>query len=386
VITYTDILNARATAIENMSDFFLVLDPGGHVLDLNDAANELFGDDVQEVLGEPIWKIWPSWARVEEAGLNETTGRNEVSLQFGDEERVFEVNFSNMHIGSEDIPVKVAILHDVTTQKRARVYWENLQRRYSRYLERIVDERTRKLQESERMAAIGELAAMIGHDLRNPLTGISGAVYYLRNKAGHLMDDRGREMLELIEKKIEYSNKIISDLMDYSREIKLELSMVEVSRLVEEGLSGFAIPDGLEVVNRVNGEYEIEVDQQKFSRVLMNVVSNALDAMPSGGMLAILDKRVDDDVEISFVDTGAGIPDEIAGDIWKPLFTTKARGMGLGLAICKRMVEAHGGSISASSVLGRGTILTIRLPIRQGSPDPQAEIDERLKELENLYA
>jgi signal transduction histidine kinase len=200
------------------------------------------------------------------------------------------------------------------------------------------------------------------------------------------MDDRGREMLELIEKKIEYSNKIISDLMDYSREIKLELSKVEVSRLVEEGLSGFAIPDGLEVVNRVTGGYEIEVDQQKFSRVLMNVVSNALDAMPSGGMLAILDRRVDDDVEISFVDTGAGIPDEIAGDIWKPLFTTKARGMGLGLAICKRMVEAHRGSISASSVLGRGTILIIRLPIKQGSPDLQVEIDEQLKELENLYA
>jgi len=367
-----------------MNDVFIVLDHRDCVLDLNTAASNIIGCRTQDVVGKPIKKIWPYWSTIEEVSLNETMAQKEAVLLFGEEERIYEVIFSDVYYGLDNHLGKVIVLHDITTQKRAKVYWENLQRRYSGYLERLVNERTRMLREKERMAVIGELAAMVGHDLRNPLTGISGATYFIKTTEGHLLNDKNKEMLDLIEKKIEDSNKIINDLLDYSGEIKLEISKITMKRLIGECLSDIEIPKGIELVNEVTDEFEIEVDQQKINRVLMNIINNAFDAMPSGGSLTISKKKMNDEIEIFFTDTGTGIPDEIIEDIWRPLFTTKAKGMGFGLAICKRMVEAHGGSISVSSVLGKGAVFTVKLPIKQKKPDSQIELNELIIEHESI--
>ena len=165
--------------------------------------------------------------------------------------------------------------------------------------------------------------------------------------------------------KIKYSNKIINDLLDFSREIKLDLSNVNIREFVNQCLSEYEIPDGYEILNLVEDKQIIELDQQKISRIFMNIIDNAFDAMPNGGMFTISSKILPNEIEIFFMDTGTGIPDEILEDIWKPLFTTKPKGMGLGLAICKRMVEAHEGSIEVSSIDGKGTIFTVKLPIDQ---------------------
>jgi PAS domain S-box-containing protein len=243
---------------------------------------------------------------------------------------------------------------------------------YSEHLEEKVEERTqelrgvqRQLLKSERLAAIGELAGMVGHDLRNPLTGITGATYYLRTKYGSKIDNRGKEMLEIIEKDIVHSNKIINDLLEYSREIKLEVTETSPKQLLKEALSFVPVPKNIQLVNNLQGRPRISVDIERMRRVFINIIKNAFDAMPNGGRLTITTKKVTNSLAFTFSDTGVGMSKETMSKLWTPLFTTKARGMGFGLPICKRILEAHGGKISVESEIDRGTTFTVTVPIEQ---------------------
>ncbi|MEM3577558.1 MAG: PAS domain S-box protein [Candidatus Bathyarchaeia archaeon] len=241
---------------------------------------------------------------------------------------------------------------------------------YADQLEDMVEERTRELKQSQeqllkaqRLAVIGELAGMVGHDLRNPLTSIAGAQYYLKKRLNLEANDRIKEMLELIEKNIAYSNKIINDLLDYSREIELELIEKTPKSLVKEALSHVEIPKNVKVKDLTTHKQKLKVDPEKIKRVFTNIIRNAVEAMPKGGTLTIRSRRVKDKLEISFKDTGVGMTKATLEKLWTPLFTTKAKGMGFGLAICKRFVEAHGGCITAKSAPGKGTTFTVTVPI-----------------------
>jgi len=230
-----------------------------------------------------------------------------------------------------------------------------------------------QLFKAERLAAIGELAAMIGHDLRNPLTGITGAAYYLKMKLSKKMDVKTSEMLEIIEKDIEYSNKIINDLLEYSREIKLELMGTTPKSLVGEALSLVTIPENIRVTNFTKTKPPMKADIDKMKRTFANIIKNAFDAMPIGGTLTIKSRRINNNVQITFSDTGIGMSKQVLEKLWRPLFTTKAKGMGFGLPICKRVVEAHGGKISVESTVGKGTTFTITVPI-----EPKVEGGEEI--------
>jgi signal transduction histidine kinase len=247
---------------------------------------------------------------------------------------------------------------------------------YAGQLEVKVRERTKelvkaqnKLLRAQRLAAIGELAGMVGHDLRNPLTGISGGVYYLKAKLGKNANEKEKEMFETIEKAITYSNKIINDLLDYSREIRLELSETEPKSLLTDALSLIKLPQKVRLLSKMVKEPRIKVDKAKVQRVFTNIIKNALDAMPDGGKLTVRSKKQQDSVAFIFTDTGTGMPKEVLDQMWSPLFTTKARGMGFGLPICKRIVEAHGGKISVESAMGKGSTFTVTLPIEPPKND-----------------
>ena len=251
---------------------------------------------------------------------------------------------------------------------------------YAQHLEEKVEERTKQLKEmqqqllkSERLAAIGELAAMIGHDLRNPLTGIAGATYYLKTKCRSKIDNKSKEMLRIIEKDIENSNKIINDLLEYSREMKLDLNDSNSRLIVKEALSAVKIPENVRVTNLTRDQPKINVDADKLKRVFVNIIKNAVDAMPEGGKLTIESRESNGDLEIVFSDTGVGMSEETLRNICRPLFTTKAKGMGFGLPICKRFVEAHGGKIHARSTIGKGSTFTVTLPIQ-----PHMEENEKV--------
>jgi signal transduction histidine kinase len=249
-------------------------------------------------------------------------------------------------------------------------------RKHAAQLEVRVEERTRELVDaqrrllkSERLAAIGELAGMVGHDLRNPLTGIAGAAYYLKAKYDSRIDEKGKEMLEVIEKSVEYSDKIISDLLDYSREMRLELAVTTPKSMLKEAYSGLEVPQNIRVQDETEDKPRMRADVPKMKRVLVNIIKNAFDAMPSGGVLAIRSEEKENHVSFSFTDTGTGMSEEALEKLWTPFFTTKAKGMGFGLPICKRIVEAHWGTISVESTVGNGTTFRINVPIEPGTEE-----------------
>lgn len=263
-------------------------------------------------------------------------------------------------------PAVLGVATDITEINRLR---EKLEA-YSKHLEDLVKERTVQLEQaqaqlvkSERLAAIGELASMIGHDLRNPLQAIKNAVYYLKKKGATCSEEKSEEVFETIIKSINYSNKIINDLLDYSREIHLELTECNPSTLLKEALLMVQVPDKVRI-NHCSDETLMMVDAEKIIRVFNNIIKNAIDAMPEGGTLEIRSQQMGNNVEIEFSDTGIGIPEEVLPKLFFPLFTTKAKGMGLGLSICKRIVESHGGSITVKSAVKEGTRFTVTLPIK----------------------
>lgn len=265
---------------------------------------------------------------------------------------------------NENVVSAVEALIDITEKK----WLQQELSEYSQGLEKLVEKRTQQLKDkedqlvkTERLAAIGELAGMVGHDLRNPLSGVKNAAYYLK-KNNATLDRTSMEMIDVIDDCVEYSNKIINDLLDYSRDVYLELEECSPKELVYETLAVLSVPTSITVVNKLPTEPLIVVDRSKIERVFENLIKNAVDAMPKGGNITIDSCLVGDSMHFHFADTGAGIPDDVLPKIFLPLFTTKAKGMGFGLAICKRMVEAHNGTITVQTSKEKGTIFTVELP------------------------
>lgn len=218
---------------------------------------------------------------------------------------------------------------------------------------------------AERFAAIGELAGLVGHDLRNPLTSIKNAAYYLKMKQGSSLDVKGKEMLEIIDKSVEHADKIVDNLLEYSKEINLEIEECSPKSLMDYILLMVQIPKRIRILDRAHDEPTIWVDTNKIEKVFINIIKNAIDAMPENGTLEVSSKEIGKNVEFTFSDTGIGMSEQTLAKIFMPLFTTKAQGMGFGLAICKRIIDAHGGRITVESSLSKGTTFRVVLPIEQ---------------------
>ncbi|MEX2725609.1 MAG: nitrogen regulation protein NR(II), partial [Candidatus Freyarchaeota archaeon] len=332
-------------------DAITVTDLDGNLIECNQAALDLHGfSSKEEVIGQSAFKYISEKDR-ERAKRNmiKTLIQGSLSnveytlLTRDGREFPAELSASVLRDASGNPIGFVAIIKDITERK-------------------MMEE---ALLRSERLATIGEVAMMVGHDLRNPLTGIAGAVYYLKRKLASSMDEKTAEMFELIERDIQYSNKIVEDLLEYSREIQLELAETDINSVVDEALSLVSVPPNIRVSKVVVDDPVVMVDVEKMKRVFVNIVKNSFDAMPEGGELAIEIRLAGGNLKIIFADTGRGVPPELLDKIWAPLFTTKARGLGMGLPICKRLVEAHGGSILLESLPGKGTTITITLPVKR---------------------
>jgi signal transduction histidine kinase len=236
-------------------------------------------------------------------------------------------------------------------------------------LERLLKIKTLDLQKAERLATIGEISVMVSHDLRNPLTRIYGAVYILKERLSSKRDQKAKEALDDIDKAVESSVRIIADLSDYSREMQLEPVGTTPKSIVREALSHVQVPERVRVVDSTEDSPRMSIDFQKMERVFVNLIDNAIEAMPEEGTLTISSKQAKDGVEIAFSDTGTGMTKEIVEKLWTPLFTTKPKGMGFGLVISKRIVEAHGGSMRVESTPRRGSTFTVTIPTKPTKPE-----------------
>jgi signal transduction histidine kinase len=208
----------------------------------------------------------------------------------------------------------------------------------------------------------------VGHELRNPLGAIKNAVYYIRGKLTRSevaeKEPRVLEFLDIVDGEVNSSNKIINDLLGFSRIGKPSVSPTTIKKMVDDALARVPVPKNIELDEHMGGDStEIEVDAGQIQQVLVNVITNAVQAMPEGGKLTISTRKREGFLELDIADTGSGIADEVRGKIFDPLFTTRAKGIGLGLAVSKSIIERHGGKIEAKSEAGKGTTFTISLPL-----------------------
>ncbi len=343
-------------------------------LEVNNAFEELTGIKRSDIVGKKATQIMAavikSHPEIQEAlGRLYSTGQSEsFKIQF----KPLGICLSARAFCLEKNHIGV-VFEDITEQKQLSEKFEE----YSEGLEKTIQQKTEELQETqtrlvqtERLAAIGELAGMIGHDLRNPLSGIRNAVYFLRKKQACFIGDSGDEMLTVIDRAVEQANKVINDLLDYSKELHLELEEQSPKSIIDYVLLSINKPQNIKIIENIQSQPEIWVDTNKIERVFINLVDNAIEAMPNGGTIEIKSQTEPNNIIFTFTDTGCGMSDNTLAKIFTPLFTTKAKGMGFGLAICKRIIEAHGGKITVTSALKKGTSFTITLPIEHEKIEP----------------
>ena len=225
-----------------------------------------------------------------------------------------------------------------------------------------------QLREAERLTIIGETAAMVGHDLRNPLQAMMGLRHILREEVGSLPSKTPQrktleELDEMVGEQIVYMDKVVSDLQSYTRSMKSKPTPTSLQRLIEGALHVVAVPENIRVSVAIPGDLpRIMADAEMMKRVFANLMLNAVQAMPDGGKLTIEAHDTDGAASMSVEDTGVGIPEGDLPRLFDPLFTTKAKGQGLGLAVCKKIVEAHNGTISVESEMGKGSKFTVEIP------------------------
>jgi signal transduction histidine kinase len=264
---------------------------------------------------------------------------------------------------------------DITQRKQAELALkENSER-----LEDMVAERTKKLEDvqekllrQEKLAALGQLAGSVAHELRHPLGVLSNAAYFLNM----LLPDASemiREYLDIMTAETRKADKIISDLLGFSKgqpTSKGSRTRVRLSELIAEVLAEQPPPDEVALAREIDVEVPpIFVDAQQIQQAIRNLVINAYQSMPDGGTLTIATRFENEQVIIDISDTGGGISPDNLEKLFEPLFTTKPKGIGLGLAISKNLIEANGGYIEVVSTEGRGSTFTLILPIQEDSDE-----------------
>jgi signal transduction histidine kinase len=264
-----------------------------------------------------------------------------------------------------------AVQRELTERVRA----EEAMKEYSERLEEMVEQRTQALRDAqdelvqkERLATLGRLAGSVAHEIRNPLGVISNAVYFLHTTLPDASETTS-EYLGIISSEVHGAEKIVSDLLDFSRTRLPAREKIAVSALVSQVLERRPPPENVKVTTEIAPDLPpVYVDPRQMGQVLGNLVTNAYQAMPGGGRLVIKTSKVSGKpprsgwVSISITDTGCGISQENVDKLFEPLFTTRARGIGLGLAISRNLVESNGGSIAVESEVGKGSTFTVRLP------------------------
>ncbi len=213
---------------------------------------------------------------------------------------------------------------------------------------------------AERLSTFGQLVASIGHDLRNPLGVIETSLFILRGRVG--ADERTRKHLDRIGDQLSLANGIINNLLDMIRNKPLAREVVDIELVVTSAVESVARPEGVTIGAEGLKGLSVEGDPAQLRQVFVNLVTNAIEAASPRGDVRVLARREDRHVAISVEDTGPGVDAATARRLFEPLITTKEKGVGLGLALVKKIVERHGGSVGHEPRDGGGARFTVRLP------------------------
>jgi signal transduction histidine kinase len=247
--------------------------------------------------------------------------------------------------------------------------------KFTKFLEKRVDARTRELKaaqdeliKKERLAAIGQMASVVGHEIRNPLAVINNSIYFIKTKlsTGQEPDPKIAKHIKIIESEIQQANGIINEILTYSRQREMQVERVSLNTWLEELLSVYPFPPHImleknfDVVNPY-----VEIDPTEVQQAVRNLIGNGIEVMPApkGGKITIRTSIPEPGwVRIDIGDQGGGIPPDVLDKIFAPFFTTKARGTGLGLAVVRKVVDRHKGRVDVESKVGVGTTFMLSLP------------------------
>ena len=326
----TDYLNS---ILDSMSDGVIAINTQGEVTTFNHAAAEVLGFDPGEVVGKPYRQVFG-------AECAEFAGRRVMDLPTSAGPRI-PVSVQNSPLADRS-----------GTRTGTVVVFQDL-----REIEALREQVRRK----DRLAALGEMAATVAHEIRNPLGGIRGFAALLERDIDP-SDDRARLVQKILAGTRELDS-VVTDLLEYTRPVELDIRPVSCAELVTSALSYLEINgQEIEIMNTVSEDLTVAVDAVKTRQVLLNILLNAVQSIDASGTVTISADTTETDVTISIADTGCGIPEEDLVRVFSPFYTTKEKGTGLGLAIALKTVESQGGSLEASSVRGKGSTFCIRLP------------------------
>jgi PAS domain S-box-containing protein len=348
--------------IQNMTNGLVVVDQRARVTVFNKAAAALLGYGATEVLGQGLCDAVPGAAELadviestlphplrsaqasEEKAATDNPLRppHEVSVRHRDGGVLpLAVNASPLRANDGTVTGVVCLFEDLSEAK-------------------AIEAERRRL---DRLAALGEMSAVVAHEIRNPIAGIAAGVEYLSKNTPEGSSDR--EDMAMILGEIERVNRILEDILSVARPFQLKLSLQAVPDITEHVLHRYQASiekKAIHVVRRYAPSLpRVLVDRQRMEQAFTNLVLNAVEVMPTGGALGISLNANECWLIITVSDSGPGISLDVQRRIFEPFFTTKARGTGLGLAVAQRVIEEHGGTIEVSSEMGRGTRFTVRL-------------------------
>jgi PAS domain S-box-containing protein len=334
--------------IQSMTDMLIVVDPDAKIRTVNQTAINLLGYTESELIGQPLDKVFKQKA-FKELGFADLikTGftRTVETTYLSKDGSLIPVSFSGsvMHDKSGQVQGIVCVVQDITERK-------------------MLEEERRMRQ--EKLTVLGQLAGGVGHELRNPLGAIKNSIYFL-NMVLEKPSPEVKQTLEILEKEVITSERVISSLLDFARSRSPREQKVNINNIIQEAVSRINVPENIELKSQIDASIPlIDADPDQLDRIFGNILLNAIQAMPKGGQLIIKTEVLNPDrVTVSVTDTGVGIPRENLEKIFDPLFTSKAKGIGLGMAITKTFVEGNGGSIEVQSEPGKGSTFTVRLPI-----------------------
>ena len=338
-----------AAVVENAVEGIITIDTFGVIQTANTATTEIFGYARDELIGQNVSMLMPSpdreqhdgyLARYRETGVAAIigVGREVVAMRKNGER--FPIHLSISDVRSGNTRMFTGVVRNLTEQKRMQ----------------------RKMQEQEALAVIGQMAAVVAHEVKNPLAGIAGVIQVLRGRQPP--DTPEHEVMGEVLARIDSLAETLQDLLLFARPRELRLIEVPLNDLLGETARLLAAdPRSKDVsVEMPRSDCRLRVDVDYMREALLNIYLNASQAMDGKGVIRT---ELDDSNEfcrISISDSGPGIPDDVRSRVFEPFFTTKGRGTGLGLALVKRVVERHGGEVSIACPLDGGTIVTVRLP------------------------
>ena len=360
--------------LENSPDFQLTLNTKGKIISVNRICEKILGKNRKELIGRDIYEYLPKKKikNIIRKALDEKQVRN-IELTINTPEKkplIFDLS-GTIFI---DLQGKVGIYlsgRDITERRKLQQDLKEI----NQNLEKEVIKRTGELRrtqeqliQSEKLSIIGQFAAGVAHEIRNPLTTMSLAIQHLKKRC---YDDFQKDKLELVQKNIIRINEIIQGLLTFSRPYTFNFSCENVNVIIErlrpilENLHLENI-ENIKIIKKYNPKLpKAWVDSHNLEQVFLNLALNAIEAMKYNGKLYISTNYdpEQEKIEIKFKDTGYGIAEKNLKKIFHPFFTTRKDGTGLGLSICQMIINEHKGNISAESRLGKGTTFTILLPL-----------------------